>query len=177
MNNLKSDLESLKMDELQKNHVQDLLERVLQINPDNRLSIDKITKHEFFREYKDNGIGRTYQDRLKKFLRGNYNISDPRNVLDALNMDLIGMKAGSEKFLELSQHPILIYREKHELSPLGLMQRIKRNIKNFIYLPFYKINYIMGGSRYFKTRSSINEGQGYINIGTRSTYSMTRSIA
>ncbi len=55
--------------------------------------------HDFFREFKVPNARQQYKIRLRKFLRGNYNLSDPRNILDALNMDLIGMKSSSEKFL------------------------------------------------------------------------------
>lgn len=73
--------------------VLDLLKKILQENPDKRLPIESIMEHEFFSDLRTGKRGQ-YKRRLRKFLRGNFNLSDPRNILDALNMDLIGMKSG-----------------------------------------------------------------------------------
>lgn len=89
-------------------------------------------------------------------MKGNFNLSDPRHILDALNMDLIGMSAGNEKFQQLSQYPVLLRFEKQDNKPLGFLKRLKRFISKIFNFPFFKVNYIMGGSRYFKTRSAIN---------------------
>ena len=70
----------------------DLLSKILVLNPNKRYTIEEILAHHYFDEY------HKYQfqnkKKLKKFLRGNYNLMDPRTVIDALKMDLIGMKAG-----------------------------------------------------------------------------------
>jgi hypothetical protein len=71
-----------------------LLKKILQENPDRRLSVEKIIEHNFFKLLLTDNNRNIYQKKLIKFLRGNYNLSDPRNVVDALNMDLIGMKPG-----------------------------------------------------------------------------------
>lgn len=81
-------------------------------------------EHEFFDDLRGGKRGQ-YKRRLRKFLRGNFNLSDPRNILDALNMDLIGMKSGPEKFLELSQHPVLLEYERRPIKEIGRFGRLK----------------------------------------------------
>ena len=70
----------------------DLLSKVLVLNPNKRYTIEEILSHEYFDSYQMNQFQN--KKKFKKFLRGNYNLMDPRTVIDALKMDLIGMKAG-----------------------------------------------------------------------------------
>jgi serine/threonine protein kinase len=74
----------------------DLLKNILVVDPSRRLSIEEILSHKYFEEYRGEDrwvIEGENRRHLKKFLKGNYNLADPRTLIDALNMDLIGMKA------------------------------------------------------------------------------------
>ena len=72
--------------------IKDLLKKILVLNPNKRSSIEQILNHIYFDDYRVGDYNN--KKKLKKFLRGNYNLMDPRTVIDALKMDLIGMKAG-----------------------------------------------------------------------------------
>ena len=72
-----------------------LLERILTINPNDRISIEEVYNHVVFEKLRKN---KEYYEhskhRFKKLLRGNYSLQNPKTVTDALSVDLIGMKAG-----------------------------------------------------------------------------------
>jgi hypothetical protein len=52
-------------------------------------------------------------------------MSDPRNILDALNMDLIGMKSGPEKFLELTQYPVFLKYSRKLIVDLSFWENVR----------------------------------------------------
>ena len=81
--------------------IKDLLLKILILDPNERISIEQIISHQYFCEYRTPTWNNKKQ--LKKFLRGNYNLMDPRTVVDALEMDLIGMKRGEEIFQSLKR--------------------------------------------------------------------------
>jgi hypothetical protein len=73
----------------------DLLQKILTINPNDRISIQEIYEHKVFDKFKANTSHYdNCQARFKKLLRGNYNLPNPKTLIDSLSIDLIGMKAG-----------------------------------------------------------------------------------
>ena len=81
-------------------------------------------EHDFFQELRSGQRGQCKR-RLRKFLRGNFNMSDPRNILDALNMDLIGMKSGPEKFLQLTQYPVFLKYSRKPIVDLSFWENVR----------------------------------------------------
>ena len=73
-----------------------MLEKILTIDPDERISIDEVHNHPVFDKLrKSKEYFEHTKHRFRKLLRGNYSLKNPKTVIDALNVDLIGMKAGS----------------------------------------------------------------------------------
>lgn len=121
--------------------IRDLLRKILVLNPNKRSSIEQILKHKYFDEYRVKNFDN--KRKLTKFLRGNYNLMDPRTVIDALKMDLIGMKAGQQIF-QLLNTPILLQKQ------FSFWQRIFR-----VNMPCAYV--LVGGGRYFKLKNPLNE--------------------
>ena len=88
--------------------IKDLLLKILILDPNRRITIEQILSHKYFSEYRT--LTWNNKKQLKKFLRGNYNLMDPRTVVDALEMDLIGMRRGEEVFQSLKRR-IRVHRK------------------------------------------------------------------
>lgn len=111
-----------------------MLEKILTIDPDERISIEEVKGHPVFEKLRENKKYFEHtKHRFRKLLRGNYCLQNPKTVTDALNVDLIGMKAGSEIFAKLET--VIMLSEKYS----------------------YEMRYLVGGAQYFKMRNIKNE--------------------
>ncbi len=111
-----------------------MLEKILTIDPDERISIEEVKGHPVFEKLRENKKYFEHtKHRFRKLLRGNYCLQNPKTVTDALNVDLIGMKAGSEIFAKLET--VIMLSEKYS----------------------YEMGYLVGGAQYFKMRNIKNE--------------------
>lgn len=83
--------------------------------------------------------------------------------MDALNMDLIGMTGGYEKFQTISKLPIFLDCEVIESlnTQKPLIKRVVNYAKNMwdslVKIESKKIYLLVGGSRYFKLKNPTNE--------------------
>ena len=83
--------------------------------------------------------------------------------MDALNMDLIGMTGGYEKFQTISKLPIFLDCEVIESLKTSkpLIKRAVNYAKNMwdslVKIESQKIYLLVGGSRYFKLKNPTNE--------------------
>ena len=110
------------------------MEKILTIDPDERISIEEVKNHPVFEKLRENKKYFEHtKHRFRKLLRGNYCLQNPKTVTDALNVDLIGMKAGHEIFAKLDT--VIMLNEKYS----------------------YEMRYLVGGAQYFKMRDIKNE--------------------